>query len=57
MHRYQVRAICRAPTLRCLCNSILSWIQDVAAFCDTAGERRQHSASGGALAEVLSSEV
>ena len=26
MHRYQARAICRAPTLRCLCKTILSWI-------------------------------
>ena len=51
MHRYQARAICRAPTLRCLCKTILSWILDATACCDTAGEKRQHSVSGGALAE------
>ena len=51
MCRYQARAICRAPTLRCHCKTILSWILDATACCDTAGERRQHSVSGGALAE------
>ncbi len=53
MHRDQARAICRAPTLRCLCKMILSWILDATACCDTAGEMWQHSVSGGALPEVF----
>ena len=53
MHQYQARAIRRAPTLRCLCKTILSWILDATAYCDRAGERRQHNTSGGALAEVF----